>query len=69
MKRGDTIITCASVNPYIGRGDMLDYTSTKGAIVAFTRALANQNVDKGIRVNAVCPGPSKYCDAQFHDNR
>ncbi|KAE8445284.1 hypothetical protein EG329_013522 [Mollisiaceae sp. DMI_Dod_QoI] len=57
MKRGDTIITCASVNHYIGRPDLLDYTSTKGAIVAFTRGLSNQNVDKGIRVNCVCPGP------------
>jgi len=57
MKRGDTIITCASVNPYVGRPDLLDYTSTKGAIVAFTRALSNQQVEHGIRVNAVCPGP------------
>ncbi|KAJ6012922.1 hypothetical protein N7499_012477 [Penicillium canescens] len=57
MKKGSTIINCASVNPYIGRGDLLDYTSTKGAIVAFTRALSNQQVMKGIRVNCVCPGP------------
>jgi len=57
MKRGDTIITCASVNPYIGRPDLLDYTSSKGAIVAFTRALSNQQIEKGIRVNCVCPGP------------
>jgi len=57
MKSGDSIITCASVNPYVGRPDLLDYTSTKGAIVAFTRALSNQQVSKGIRVNAVCPGP------------
>ncbi len=57
MSRGDTIITCASVNPYIGRPDLLDYTSTKGAIVAFTRGLSNQQVEHGIRVNAVCPGP------------
>ncbi|CAG8957460.1 hypothetical protein HYFRA_00011441 [Hymenoscyphus fraxineus] len=54
---GSSIITCASVNPYIGRPDLLDYTSTKGAIVAFTRALSNQQIEKGIRVNAVCPGP------------
>lgn len=59
MKKGSTIINCASVNPYIGRGDLLDYTATKGAIVAFTRALSNQQVKKGIRVNCVCPGPSK----------
>jgi len=57
MKRGDTIINSSSVNPYIGRDDLLDYTSTKGAIVAFTRGLSNQMVSKGIRVNAVCPGP------------
>ncbi|KAJ5812578.1 hypothetical protein N7474_008879 [Penicillium riverlandense] len=57
MKKGSTIINCASVNPYIGRGDLLDYTSTKGAIVAFTRALSNQQIKKGIRVNCVCPGP------------
>ncbi|KAJ9298004.1 hypothetical protein DTO271G3_4225 [Paecilomyces variotii] len=57
LKPGSTIINCASVNPYIGRGDLLDYTSTKGAIVAFTRALSNQQLSKGIRVNCVCPGP------------
>jgi NAD(P)-dependent dehydrogenase (short-subunit alcohol dehydrogenase family) len=60
MKRGSTIINCASVNPYIGRGDLLDYTSTKGAIVAFTRGLSNQQLKKGIRVNCVCPGPSMF---------
>jgi NAD(P)-dependent dehydrogenase (short-subunit alcohol dehydrogenase family) len=57
MKSGDTIITCASVNPYIGREDLLDYTSSKGAIIAFTRGLSNQQIGNGIRVNAVCPGP------------
>ncbi|KAF4550035.1 Enoyl-(Acyl carrier protein) reductase-like protein 38 [Elsinoe fawcettii] len=57
LTRGDTIITCASINAYIGRPDLLDYTSTKGAIIAFTRALSNQYCAKGIRVNAVAPGP------------
>ncbi|KAI6849464.1 NAD(P)-binding protein [Hortaea werneckii] len=57
MKKGDTIINDASVNAYIGRPDLIDYTSTKGAIVAFTRALSNQWVAKGIRVNAIAPGP------------
>lgn len=57
MKKGDAIINNASVNAYIGRPDLLDYTSTKGAIVAFTRGLSNQFVGKGIRVNAVAPGP------------
>ena len=57
MKSGDTICNCASVNAYIGRPDLLDYTSSKGAIVAFTRGLHNQQIARGIRVNAVCPGP------------
>ena len=57
LKSGDTIINCASVNAYIGRPDLLDYTSTKGAIVAFTRGLSNQYCAKGIRVNAIAPGP------------
>ncbi|KAH8701466.1 hypothetical protein GQ44DRAFT_831851 [Phaeosphaeriaceae sp. PMI808] len=57
MRKGSTIINNASINAYIGRPDLLDYTSTKGAIVAFTRGLSNQYVSKGIRVNAVCPGP------------
>jgi NAD(P)-dependent dehydrogenase (short-subunit alcohol dehydrogenase family) len=57
MKSGDSIINNASINAYIGRPDLLDYTTTKGAIVAFTRGLSNQFCSKGIRVNAVCPGP------------
>lgn len=57
MKRGDTIINNASINAYVGRPDLLDYTATKGAIVSFTRGLSNQFVSKGIRVNAVAPGP------------
>lgn len=71
MKQGSTIINCASVNPYIGRGDLLDYTSTKGAIVAFTRALSNQQLKNGIRVNCVCPGPSLFStslDTKFSAN-
>lgn len=57
MKAGSTIINNASINAYIGRPDLLDYTSTKGAIVAFTRGLSNQYLSKGVRVNAVAPGP------------
>lgn len=57
MKRGATIINNASINAYIGRPDLLDYTSTKGAIVSFTRGLHNQQISKGIRVNALAPGP------------
>ena len=57
MSSGDTIVNCASVNAYVGRPDLLDYTASKGAIVSFTRGLHNQQIGKGIRVNAVCPGP------------
>lgn len=57
MKPGATIINNASINAYTGRPDLLDYTATKGAIVSFTRGLSNQQVGKGIRVNAVAPGP------------
>lgn len=57
MPWGSTIINNASINAYTGRPDLLDYTSTKGAIVSFTRALSNQQIGKGIRVNAVAPGP------------
>ena len=60
MRKGDTIINNASVNCYVGRPVLLDYTSTKGAIVAFRRGLSNQICGKGIRVNAVCPGPGMY---------
>lgn len=57
LKAGDTVINNASINHYIGKPNLLDYSSTKGAIVAFTRALSNQLCGKGIRVNAVAPGP------------
>ncbi|KAL9104660.1 MAG: hypothetical protein Q9163_000403 [Psora crenata] len=57
MKSGDTIINNSSINAYIGRPDLLDYTSTKGAIISLTRGLSNQQISNGIRVNAVCPGP------------
>jgi len=57
LGKGDTIINNASVNAYVGRPDLLDYTSSKGAIVALTRGLSNQQLSNGIRVNAVCPGP------------
>ncbi|RHN38394.1 putative short-chain dehydrogenase/reductase SDR [Medicago truncatula] len=56
-ERGSSIINSTSVNAYTGKAETLDYTSTKGAIVAFTRGLAQQLVSKGIRVNAVAPGP------------
>ncbi|GAA5987537.1 hypothetical protein JCM10908_001998 [Rhodotorula pacifica] len=52
-----SIVNNASVNAFVGRPDLLDYTSTKGAIVSFTRGCANQLASKDIRVNAVAPGP------------
>lgn len=57
MKEGSSIINSTSVNAYSGNPQVLDYTVTKGAIVAFTRGLAQQLARKGIRVNAVAPGP------------
>ncbi|TKY54035.1 Glucose and ribitol dehydrogenase [Spatholobus suberectus] len=57
MKEGSCIINSTSVNPYDGNPEALDYTATKGAIVAFTRGLSQQLVSRGIRVNAVAPGP------------
>lgn len=57
MKEGGSIINTTSINAYKGNAKLLDYTSTKGAIVAFTRGLALQLVEKGIRVNGVAPGP------------
>lgn len=52
-----TIINNASVNAYKGNAKLMDYTATKGAIVALTRSLAQSLIEKGIRVNAVAPGP------------
>ena len=57
LKEGAAIINTTSVNAYKGNEALLDYTSTKGAIEAFTRALSLQLVKKGIRVNSVAPGP------------
>ncbi|XAR52582.1 hypothetical protein NMG60_11020727 [Bertholletia excelsa] len=57
MKEGSSIVNTTSVNAYKGNPKLLDYTATKGAIVAFTRGLALQLVDRGIRVNGVAPGP------------
>lgn len=57
MKNGGSIINTASVGAYTGVPDTLDYASTKGAVVSFTRSLALNMIDKGIRVNGVAPGP------------
>jgi hypothetical protein len=57
MKPGATIINTASINSYDPTPVMIDYAATKGAIMIFTKGLAKQLVKKGIRVNAVAPGP------------
>ncbi|GIP18222.1 NAD(P)-dependent oxidoreductase [Paenibacillus montaniterrae] len=57
MKKGSTIISTASVTAYAGEPLLVDYSSTKGAIVSFTRSLSLQLAEQGIRVNAVAPGP------------
>jgi NAD(P)-dependent dehydrogenase (short-subunit alcohol dehydrogenase family) len=57
LKEGAAIINCTSETMYAGSKDLLDYSATKGAITAFTRSLAKNLVKKGIRVNAVAPGP------------
>ena len=57
LKEGSTIINTTSVTAYKGSPQLLDYSSTKGAIVAFTRSLSMALIEKGIRVNGVAPGP------------
>lgn len=57
LKKGASIINTASITAFHGNPKLIDYSSTKGAIVSFTRSLAKSLVSKGIRVNAVAPGP------------
>ncbi len=57
LKKGSAIINTCSVTAYKGNPDLLDYSSTKGAEVAFTRSLALSLAKKKIRVNGVAPGP------------
>lgn len=57
LRSGSVIINTGSVTGIRGSGKLLDYSSTKGAIHAFTKSLAQNLIEKGIRVNAVAPGP------------
>lgn len=57
MTDGDTIINTSSITAYNGSKELLDYSATKGAITSFTRSIALNLAEKGIRVNAVAPGP------------
>lgn len=57
LKEGSSIINTTSVTAYRGNPGLIDYSATKGAIVAFTRSLAKSVAERGIRVNGVAPGP------------
>lgn len=57
LQKGDCIINTTSITAYRGHETLIDYSSTKGALTSFTRSLAMNLVSKGIRVNAVAPGP------------
>ena len=57
LERGAAIVNCTSITSYQGSKELLDYSSTKGAITAFTRSLSENLIGDGIRVNAVAPGP------------
>lgn len=57
LKKGSSIINTSSITAYAGNEQLIDYSSTKGAITTFTRSLSMSFVKKGIRVNGVAPGP------------
>ena len=71
LKKGASIINTTSVTAYKGHKTLIDYASTKGAIVAFTRSLSEALAEKGIRVNAVAPGPiwTPLIPASFEPDR
>lgn len=57
LEKGDTIIATSSINAFKGNDSLIDYSATKGAIQGLVRSLAVSLVERGIRVNAVAPGP------------
>jgi NAD(P)-dependent dehydrogenase (short-subunit alcohol dehydrogenase family) len=71
LKEGSSIINTTSVTAYRGNETLMDYSATKGAIVSFTRSLSQSLIKKGIRVNAVAPGPvwTPLIPASFNDEK
>jgi NAD(P)-dependent dehydrogenase (short-subunit alcohol dehydrogenase family) len=71
LKEGSVIINTTSVTAYKGNQTLMDYSSTKGAIVSFTRSLSQSLIKKGIRVNGVAPGPvwTPLIPASFDDEK
>lgn len=57
LKKGSAILNTTSITAFRGSATLIDYAATRGAIVAFTRSLSEALIEKGIRVNAVAPGP------------
>lgn len=71
LNKGDTIIATSSINAFKGNDTLIDYSATKGAIQGFIRSMAMSLMDRGIRVNAVAPGPvwTPLIPASFEDEK
>lgn len=71
LQQGDTIIETSSINAFKGNDTLIDYSATKGAIQGFMRSMAMSLMERGIRVNAVAPGPvwTPLIPASFDDDK